>query len=103
MDKRLKLDQILKQIPNIKNVYFATETKSNMKYPCIRYELSRRNYINADDTKYITFSNYTVFYITRNPSDSIPVIKYMEDLPRCVFDRSYVNDGLYHYIFSISL
>ena len=103
MEKRLILDEILRKAPNTEQVYFATENQSNMTYPCIRYELSRRNYVSANDKKYLKFSNYTVFYVTRSPSDSIPVIEYLESLNYCVFDRTYVTDGLYHYVFSISL
>ena len=107
MDRRLKLDSILREAPGNNKVYFAEETKNNMQYPCIRYSLSGRNYLHADNKKYAKFSVYTATYITRKPSDSIQIIDYLENLPAtkaiAVFDRPYVQDGLYHYVFTITL
>lgn len=101
MDKRLKLRQKLIDATGITQLYFAPETKNNMSYPCIRYELDDRLNENADDDKYIQHSAYNVTYITRKPTDAIQVCKDLETIRYSQFVRSYVNDGLYHYLYTI--
>lgn len=103
MDKRLKLSEELHKIPGVKNIYFAPETKNNMTYPCIRYDLSNRLSLNADDKKYIQHSAYNVTYITRNPTDAIDVCNALESFTYSEFVRDYVNDGLYHYVYTITI
>ena len=102
MDRRLKLSDMLhEKLPWINYFYFAPETKSNMSYPCIRYDLADRLALNADDKKYIKHSAYNVTYITRKPSDAIPVCNALEDFTYSEFVRDYCNDGLYHYLYTI--
>ena len=103
MDHRLEMSNLLKQKTDVENIYFAPVVKNNMIYPCIRYELSNRLSSNADDAKYIQHSAYTVMYITRNPSDSIPVCAALESIRYSEFVRVYVNDGLYHYVYTITI
>ena len=103
MDKRLKISDILHKIDGVDNIYFAPKTKNNMTYPCIRYDLSDRNSDNADDDKYIKRSVYNIIYITRKPSDAIKIIDQLESIRFCNFVRSYVNDGLYHYVYTITI
>lgn len=103
MDKRLKLSSMIKEATGVNRVYFAPETKNNMTYPCIRYELSDRNAVRADNDRYLKYSIYTITYITRSPSDSIKICDGLESLRYSEFVRTYVNDGLYHYVYSITL
>lgn len=103
MDKRLKISAKLHEISGIKNVYFAPETKGNMEYPCIRYDLSDRNADFADDDRYIKRSVYNVTYITRNPSDAISVCDKIESYRYTNYVRTYVNDGLYHFLYTITI
>lgn len=103
MDKRLKLDGLLRSIDGVDNLYFAPATNTKMKFPCIRYELSRRQYSYADNKKFIKHSEYTVTYITRNPDAAIEVCDQIEDMPYSVYDRTYVADGLYHFVYRITL
>lgn len=103
MDKRLKVSARLHDISGVKNVYFAPETKGNMEYPCIRYDLADRNADFADNDRYIERSVYNVTYITRKPSDAIEVCKKLESYKYTNFTRSYVNDGLYHYLYTITI
>jgi hypothetical protein len=85
------------------HIYFAPEKKNNMEYPCIRYDLSDRNADNADDDKYIKRSVYNITYITRKPSEAIKVCNQLENLRFCNFVRPYVTDGLYHYVYTITI
>lgn len=102
MDRRLKLSDMLhEKLPMVNYFYFAPETKCKMSYPCIRYDLSDRIALNADNKKYIKHSAYNVTYITNKPSDSIPVCDALEDFTYSEFVRAYVSDGLYHYLYTI--
>lgn len=101
MDRRLQLSNKLHEIPGVSRIYFAPETKGNMQYPCIRYDLSNRLSLNADNKKYIQHSAYNVTYITRNPTDAIPICNALESFTYSEFVRTYVNDGLYHYLYTI--
>ena len=105
MDKRLKISELLHKIEGVKseNIYFAPETKNNMTYPCIRYDLADRNADYADNDKYIKRSVYNVIYITRKPSDAINVCNQIESIRGSEFVRTYVNDGLYHYVYTITI
>lgn len=101
MDRRLKVDAMLKTIDGVDNVYFAPSTNTRMTYPCIRYELSNREGIFADNQHYISNSEYTLTYITRRPSESIDVIAQIEAFKFTTFERTYVTDGLYHYVYRL--
>ena len=72
-----------------------------MKYPCIRYDHSDRSYAYADNLKYQKFSEYTITYITNNPSDADTVCNALEELPYTSANRTYVSDGLYHFVYTI--
>lgn len=102
MDKRLILSQKLKTL-GVPNVYFAPSVNKNMEYPCIRYEHSDRIAIFADNKRYIKTSSYTVTYITRNPDDAASICEKLEDLGFSRYDRTYVADGLYHYVYTLTL
>ena len=102
MDKRLTLSKKLKTL-GVHNVYFAPSVNNHMDYPCIRYEHSDRNAIYADDKRYIKTSSYTVTYITRNPDEAAAICEKLEDFKFSRYDRTYVTDGLYHYVYTITL
>ena len=105
MEKRLKLSNKLHSLfdVDVNNIYFAQETTNNMVYPCIRYDLSDRESDFADDDRYINRSVYDVTYITRKPSDTERIIKKLESIRYTRYVRTYVNDGLYHLIYTITL
>ena len=103
MDRHLKLSQALKEATGINNLYFAPNTNTKMSYPCIRYELANRPFVYANNKKYIGRTAYTVIYISTKPDSDSAVCEAIETLDYTLFDRSYVADGLYHYVYTITI
>ena len=97
----MKLRKMLKEATGVERLYFAPEINTGMQYPCIRYDHVDKEYSYADNLKYQRFSEYSVTYITTNPSDSIPVCEGLESIPYSTANRTYVNDGLYHFVYTI--
>lgn len=97
MADRLELHKVLLTI--LPNVYFRTPESMNMKYPAIRYGLSRINRRYANNGVYNEGRAYELTLIDRDPDS-----EYVDDilkLPFCSFDRSYTADGLNHWVFTL--
>lgn len=97
MSSRLKFHAILEGIT--KNVYFQQPSKTEMRFPCIRYELDGDSVKHADDRKYNVKKRYTVTVIDKNPDSVIP--DYVSELPYSSFSRHYTADNLHHFVFQI--
>ena len=82
-----------------KNVYFQPPTGTKITYPCIIYDLVRTDVRYADNAPYALYDEYSLKYITRDPDDPVRIQLVM--LPLCSSERSYVNDNLHHYPFSL--
>lgn len=96
---RLELHDILKSIPGVKKAYYSPPASIFMEYPCIRYELSGIPIQRADNIPYFGCKRYTITVIDEDPDTVIP--EYVLQLPYCSFDRSYVADGLNHFVFTL--
>lgn len=81
------------------NVYFQPPTGYMLRYPCIVYEFDGIKKIRADNRSYITYGEYSIKYITRDPNDETKIL--ISDLPMCEMNRSYTSDNLYHYVYKI--
>lgn len=81
------------------NVYFQPPTGYMLQYPCIVYEFTGVEKINADNLGYITYGVYSLIYITRDPDDETKIDMAM--LPRCSMTNTYESDNLYHYAYKI--
>jgi len=99
MGKRLDLHELLVNILGTRNVYFQPPPSVSMKYPAIRYSLSNIENVHADNAVYGTNKSYEITYLTTNPDDEI--VDKLNTLPQCGFDRHYVSDNLYHYVFEL--
>lgn len=99
MGLRLNLQKILEDIPGVKKVYFQPPDNTEMKYPCIVFEMSSADTQFADNRPYTYTKRYQVIVIDRNPDSEIPDKIAM--LPMCVFDRPFVSDGLHHWVFNL--
>lgn len=99
MASRLDLQSKLETILGSRNVYYQPPSSNQMKYPCIKYELSAIDTKYADDTGYALKRGYQMILIDKNP-DSEFIDKLMV-LPFCKFDRAYKADNLNHFVFSI--
>jgi hypothetical protein len=99
MEKRLKLDEILRGVDESATVYFQPPEGTRMDYPAIVYSRSRTRDMRADNIRYLGYDAYQVIVIDTDP-DSIIVTK-MKQLPYCSWDRHYKSDNLNHDSFTI--
>lgn len=96
---RIGLQLFLENLIGSRNVYFQPPPSTQLKYPCIVYNLSDIENIHADNLVYIQEKMYTITVIDRNP-DSV-ISDAVSKLPRCSFDRFYASDNLNHFIYTL--
>lgn len=96
---RLDLHDIFESIPGVVDAYYSPPASLSMEYPCIRYELSGIPIRRADNIPYIGCKRYALTLIDEDPDSEIP--NRLLELPFCSFDRSYVADGLNHFVFTL--
>lgn len=96
---RIGLQQMLEDILGHRRVYFNPPENLKMEYPCLRYELSKINNLQADNVHFDGYGRYELTYLTPNPDDPM-VDKLLDTLPRCRFDRCNVYQGLYHFVYT---
>lgn len=99
MDRRLKLQNVLKKILGSENVYFQPPPSVKIKYPCIIFARNRIDQTKADNADYIRRVRYTVTLIGSNPESSI--VEKLLDIPYCSYDRFFTSDGLNHDVFNL--
>lgn len=96
---RLELQTVFETILGSENVYFQAPGKQSMKYPAIKYNLSRMDGKRANNKRYTEETTYNVILIDPDPESQF--IKPLLELPYCKFDRAYVADNLNHTSFTI--
>lgn len=82
-----------------RNVYYNPPTSIHMEYDAIVFKRSRINNQSANNNVYRQLYAYEVTVITYDP-DAL-IIEKISKLPHCRFDRNFVNDNLYHNVFTI--
>lgn len=82
------------------NVYFQPPETVQMKYPCIVYSLSGIQTRRANNVVYAVSKRYAVTLITKDPDNDL-IDKMVVDFPLCGFDRHFVSDNLYHYVYTL--
>ena len=97
--RRQILQSKLEELLGSRNVYFQPPATIHMKYPCIVYEYDHQIIRHADDLKYLKWDQYNVTIIS--PYALLEVMNDLEEETYCRFDREYVADGLYHYVYNI--
>lgn len=100
MDKRLELQNKLQTLDGVNKIYYQPPTNVMLQYPCIIYNDQPGKAIKASGTLYNYTDCYELMYIGKKPNKQIiqellSIFKYIN------FDRTYVYDGLYHYVFTI--
>lgn len=80
-------------------VYFQPPISLVLKYPCIVYAVNTGDTQFADDNPYIYERRYQVTLIDTNPDTAYHLPIAM--LQKCLFDRRYTADNLYHDVFNI--
>lgn len=96
---REELHEILCKVLGSRNCYFKPPSNIRMKYPCITYDLARRDNIHADNVPYLNLKAYTLTVIDEDPDTKIP--EELLKLPYCSFDRSYDIENLHHEVLTI--
>lgn len=99
-EKRLYLHKLLKAIPEVMEVYHQPPETIKMEYPCIRYKWDRNKTNHADDKVYLSRRGYLVTIIDSNPDSVIPGI-FEKNFSLVQFDRSYVSNNLYHWVYTL--
>lgn len=99
MKTRLELHKALSDIPGVAACYFSPPEGQRMKFPCIEYHLEDVNVEFADNRPYIKAKRYSVTVISEDPDCEIPDL--VLELPHCMWERSFTNDGMYHHVFVI--
>lgn len=85
------------------NVYFQPPESIKLSYPCIIYKLSGYPLIKADNKTYTIHKEYFVELITKLPDEDEEYYKKILDNEMVKFDRVFINDNLYHYVFTITI
>lgn len=96
---RLELQKILSSISGVKKCYYNPPTGTKLVYPCIMYHLSGNAAEYADDISYKNARRYSVTVVTTDPDSEIPNELLL--LPYCTLDRSFINDNLTHFVFTL--
>lgn len=97
---RRDLSQIFREKLKVKHVYYQQPAPNMLQYPCVIYELDRRDTIHADDRVYRDMNRFTVTLIGKDVDNDALYDKMLE-IPYCQSERRFVNDGLYHDVFTI--
>ena len=99
MDKRLELHEQLVGILGSRNVYFQSPGKTQMIYPAIVYKRGKIRNNNAGNQVYKQDHFYEITVIDRVPDSEI--VNKVSKIPTIKWDRNFINDGLYHDVFTI--
>ena len=99
MANRLDLHEMLCNVLGSRNVYFQPPESVKMQYPAIVYSLSGIKNNHANNKVYTQSRSYKIIVIDKSP-DSI-ISDKISQLPYCKFDRSYISDGLNHYVYTL--
>lgn len=99
LNDRLALHELLCEKLGSRNVYFQPPESVKMKYPAIVYSRNRIENTSADNVVYRQSVRYTITVIDRDPDSEI--VEQISQIPRIMFDRSYVSDNLNHDTFTL--
>ena len=94
MERRLKLQSILEELLESRNVYYQPPESMKIEYPAIRYSVSDISSRHANNSKYSNFTRYEIIVINDEPDHE--VIQKILELPLSSYDRHYVSDNLNH-------
>lgn len=99
MGSRLELQALLEDILGSRNVYYQPPATLLMKYDAIRYSRSDINSNFANNSVYKQDIAYEVIVIYEDPDSDLPI--KISQLPKCIHNRHYVADNLYHDVFKL--
>lgn len=79
--------------------YFQKPGKDGLLYPCVLYNRDRSQVVHADNIKFFLKKRWTVTVMDRNPDSDIPDL--VEALPWSELDRTFIADGVNHWVFTL--
>lgn len=100
MGTQVDLQVALESILGSSNVYYQPPTNVTMSYPAIVYKRDPGKSFFANNRPYRHQKRYLVTIISKTPD-----LKAFDDMltfPTCVLDRTFISDGLYHFVYSIN-
>ena len=98
-DKRAKFHSKLVEILGSDKVYYQPPESTKLTYPCIVYSLKRMNSKYSGNKMYVYDRAYEVVLIHTKPYNDIK--DNLLTLEKSKYDRVYVSDNLYHYVYLI--
>ena len=101
IDKQQKLHSILLPINGNENVYYQPPGSLKIKYPAIVYKRADINNTFANNNVYKQDHMYEITVINKDPDSEVS--EKISKLPKCRFNRHFVNDGLNHDVYIIYL
>lgn len=98
MSNRLKLHNLLLSVGG-PNVYYQIPSTMIIKYPAIKYSINDIENDHANDLVYRQDTQYMITVMSRDPDDEI--FSKVSKLPKCSFDRRYIQDNIHHNTFTL--
>lgn len=98
-NRRVQLQRNLENLLGSRNVYFQPPTGTQLKFPCIVYNLEHAADQHAEDKIYRRLYRYRLTYITKDPDD--PMTEKIDDIRYCSFINFFTSDNLNHYVYTI--
>lgn len=93
--RRIQLNQKLKDFLGNNNVYFEPPDSVKMEHPCIVYGLDDIYSISADNKAYSNTRRYQITIIHKD-SDSTMSDRMLELFENCSYERRFESDNLIH-------
>lgn len=100
MASRLTLHAKFEELLGNNNCYYQPPESIKMKFPCIRYSLTRINTLPANDSKYNKRNQYNVIFIHKDPESEITE-KILDTFDTIRMDRRYTADNIYHDVYTL--
>lgn len=105
MGKRIDLQEELQNLigrrrDGKQNVYFQPPESIKMVYPCIVYNRTAGDTEYGNNMPYKFVNQYTLTYIDTDP-DSKMIEKIAMAFPTIRMARTFVSDGLNHYVYDL--
>lgn len=97
--RRETLNELLVGFLGSRDVHFQPDPNFKMQYPAIVYEMDAQYAAFADNAPWRRKDRYQITLIDRNPD--VPVRRKVETLAECTFTRSFVANGLNHFVYSL--
>ena len=101
MDKRMLMDQKLKEFLPTYRIYFQPPNGLELETPCCVYTFEDQRPIGADNVKYARFETYNIKLIVKTELE--PAVGILMRSPGFRFLTSYPSGILTHFVFKYTL